>query len=233
MIFSVYFSSVSAQISITPSLVSSTGNYSTANGISISSSVGEIAVQTFFSSSKYLTQGFQQPSSDAISFTMNTLNSTCVDANNGYAEVLVKSGIAPIHFEWQPNGETTSYIKDMKPGIYSVKVTDKRGFSLIDTIKIGLDYDGECGLHIYNGISPNGDNHNDTWVIDGINTFAKNNVYIFNRWGNRVWEKDNYNNDDVVWEGKNLRDENLPQGTYFYIITVDQKKYKGWVELTR
>ena len=58
-------------------------------------------------------------------------------------------------------------------------------------------------------------------------------MYIFNRWGNRVWEKDNYNNDDVVWEGKNLRDENLPQGTYFYIITVDQKKYKGWVELTR
>ena len=222
-----------AQVSISQQLVGSTGNYSSANGILLSASVGEIAVQTFFSGSHYLTQGFQQPSAGGLSFTTNSLNSACLDADNGYAEVLVKSGLGPFQFNWQPGGETNSSIKNLKPGKYLVKVIDARGFSLTDTVSVFLDYDGTCGLHIYSGISPNGDNHNDTWVIDGISEFPNNNVYIFNRWGDKVWEENNYNNTDVVWDGSNLNNEQLPTGTYFYIVSVDKKKYKGWVELTR
>ena len=224
---------VNAQVSISSELISSTGNYSSGGGISLSSSVGEIAVQTFFSATHFLTQGFQQPGSGGLSFTTNSLNSACVDADNGYAEVLVKSGFGPFNFEWQPGGESTSNIKKLKPGKYFITVKDARGFSLSDSVLVGLDFEGACGLHIYSGISPNGDNMNDTWVIDGINEFPKNNVYIFNRWGDRVWENDNYNNTDVVWDGRNLKNEKLPEGTYFYQVSINNKKYKGWVELTR
>ena len=156
-----------------------------------------------------------------------------MDADNGYAEVVVQSGLGPFQFLWLPGNESTSNIKNLKPGKYSITVTDSRGFSLSDSVFVFLDFDGACGLHIYSGVSPNGDNLNDIWVIDGINEFPNNNVYIFNRWGDKVWEKNNYNNTDVIWDGTNMKNENLPTGTYFYIVSIDKKKYKGWVELTR
>lgn len=221
-----------AQVTLSNQLIGSSGNYSSGGGVLLSSSVGEIAVTTFFSSSNYLTQGFQQPSGAALSFTTNSLNSTCMDADNGYAEVAVKSGMGPFQYLWLPTSENTASIKNLKPGIYTVTVTDARGLSLTDTVSVLLDFEGACGLHIYSGFTPNGDNHNDTWVIDGINEFPSNHVFLFNRWGDKVWEKNNYNNADVVWDGTNMKNERLPDGTYFYIVSIDGKKYKGWVELT-
>ena len=38
---------------------------------------------------------------------------------------------------------------------------------------------------------------------------------VFNRWGNVVFEQLNYRND---WDGDNLQDEPLPNGTYFVIL---------------
>jgi gliding motility-associated-like protein len=224
---------VSAQIFITPQLISSTASYSEANGISLTSSVGEVAVQTFFSSNHYLTQGFQQPLANGLSITTSALNSACLGANNGFAEVQVKSGVAPFQFLWLPGNETSQTLKDLIPGKYIVRVTDARGFSLVDTVVIGLDFDGPCSLHIYTGITPNGDNQNDAWVVDGIEEFPVNHVIIFNRWGDTVWEKDNYNNTTVLWEGNNSKNEKLPDATYFYLLRIDKKVYKGWVELTR
>lgn len=45
-----------------PKVVASGGNFASNGGYSISSTVGESVVQTFYSSNFYLTQGFQQPS---------------------------------------------------------------------------------------------------------------------------------------------------------------------------
>jgi gliding motility-associated-like protein len=228
-----FYTKLNAQISISPQLISTTGNYSSAGGISLSASVGEAQVQTFFSSTHVLTQGFQQPGANSLSFTVNSLNATCVGANNGFAEVQLKSGRGPFSYLWQPGGATTADAKDLSPGQYVVEVKDARGFTLRDTILIALDFEGACGIHIYNGFTPNGDNRNDSWVIDGIEEFPNNNVYIFNRWGDKVWEQSNYDNSNVVWQGTNLKEEKLPDGTYFYLVSIDSKKYKGWVEITR
>lgn len=76
------------------------------------------------------------------------------------------------------------------------------------------------------GFSPNGDGTNDTYVIDPIlNTdpgrYPNNNFTIFNRWGNKVYEKAPYDNS---WSGESNVDntvgtENkLPVGTYYYIF---------------
>jgi gliding motility-associated-like protein len=224
---------LNAQITLSSQLIGATGNYSSNGNITLSASTGEVAIQTFFSNSHFLTQGFQQPNNDELSFSMNTLNATCADADNGYAEVQVKSGLGPFQYLWQPVLQSSQSIKNLAPGIYTVMVTDARGFSIIDTLTIGQDYEGACGLHIYSGLTPNGDNNNDFWIIDGIGEFPTNHVYLYNRWGDKVWEKNNYNNTDVVWDGKNMKNEHLPDGTYFYLLSIDNKKYKGWVELTR
>lgn len=87
-------------------------------------------------------------------------------------------------------------------------------------------------IHIYTGITPNSDGLNDTWIID--NAENKNcNVKIYNRWGDLVWQGNNYNNTDVVWKGDNRHNQPLPPATYFYVIVIHNKSYKGWVELTR
>lgn len=90
-------------------------------------------------------------------------------------------------------------------------------------------------LFFYTGITPDGDEINDTWIIDNISNYPENTVSIFNRWGNKVWNGNGYNNTTVVWDGTNNNKNPLPIGTYFYVVTKDGTKEpaKGWVELTK
>jgi gliding motility-associated-like protein len=85
-------------------------------------------------------------------------------------------------------------------------------------------------LVIHNVITPNGDGINDDWIIDGIEKFPDNTVLIFNRWGDKVRSYDHYNNTTQVWNGTNFQNQPLPDGTYYYIITIkDGGSRTGWV----
>ncbi|MCC7303651.1 MAG: gliding motility-associated C-terminal domain-containing protein [Bacteroidia bacterium] len=90
----------------------------------------------------------------------------------------------------------------------------------------------DTSAFIPNGITPNSDGFNDSWVIDGIDT-VRNTVYVFNRWGDLVWKASDYDNASVVWKGDNFNGDRLPVATYFYIISTPQKEFKGWIELLR
>ena len=67
------------------------------------------------------------------------------------------------------------------------------------------------------GFSPNNDGIDDAWIIKrpyGTNIAVK----IFNRWGNEVYSNANYQND---WKGKGISNfigEDIPEGTYYYIV---------------
>ena len=98
----------------------------------------------------------------------------------------------------------------------------------------------EKPFNIYNGISNNSDGVNDAFIIDGLP--AGNNVKIFNRWGVKVFETDEYGTDDNVFRGySNGRatiksSEKLPTGTYFYIINYQLngsfKTHSGYLYIT-
>ncbi len=88
-------------------------------------------------------------------------------------------------------------------------------------------------LKFYSGITPNKDGKNDNWQIDGITKFPDNSVSIFNRWGERVWQRTKYDNIEVVWDGTSHLGLILPDATYFYVIEAGGETYKGWVELTK
>ena len=98
------------------------------------------------------------------------------------------------------------------------------------TITVGTRKNTEECLVIYNVITPNGDGQNDTWVIDCIESFPLNKVSIFDRWGDKINEFENYNNSPVVWKGTNTKNEQVPDGTYYYVVAIkDGGSYKGWV----
>lgn len=90
-------------------------------------------------------------------------------------------------------------------------------------------------------ISPNGDGQNDVLDIENLHYYPENKLQVFNRWGNLVFEKDNYQNDwdgtANVDKGVNLLiggDNPLPSGTYFYILDLGVEgleNYVGYVQI--
>jgi len=92
------------------------------------------------------------------------------------------------------------------------------------------------------GFSPNGDGINDFWTIDGIESSPENTVFIYNRWGDLVFQIQGYNNQTSVFRGTannktQMGAGELPSGTYFFNIQVsgahNLKKLQGFLVIKR
>lgn len=74
---------------------------------------------------------------------------------------------------------------------------------------------------IANAITPNDDGKNDVFIIPEISMepekYPDNELIIFNRWGDIVYRSNPYFND---WRGTDKDGNELPQGTYYYQITL-------------
>ncbi len=91
---------------------------------------------------------------------------------------------------------------------------------------------------VWNGVSPNGDGLNDFFRLDNIDLLEpQNKVTIYNRWGDKVFEVDNYNNADQAkrFNGDSDNSKNLPSGVYFYKIVFGSgaPEMKGYLTLKR
>ena len=119
-----------------------------------------------------------------------------------------------------------------------IEVCDNGNPELCDTAIFNVNVTPEDDFFIPQGISPNGDDKNDKFVITGLDKYPKNKIFIFNRWGDKVFDAAPYNND---WNGVNkyglkIGGEELPSGTYFYVIDlgVEGKEIiKGYIYLSR
>nr|WP_299339839.1 gliding motility-associated C-terminal domain-containing protein [Allomuricauda sp.] len=88
-------------------------------------------------------------------------------------------------------------------------------------------------------LSPNGDGTNDFLVIEGMEESPNNSLRIFNRFGQKVYEKINYvdeftgmsNTGSLVFS----QDIGLPEGIYYYLVTLDDLglEYQGFLFLDR
>jgi large repetitive protein len=92
-------------------------------------------------------------------------------------------------------------------------------------------------IKIPEGFSPNSDGTNDAFVIEGIEFYPHNTLVIFNRWGNKVYEATPYENE---WKGTSsvglvLGGTDLPDGTYFYVLQLDEnaQPINGYIYLKR
>lgn len=106
------------------------------------------------------------------------------------------------------------------------------GYNVFTTARVDDSIVLPCStLTIYNAVSPNGDNKNDYFKIDGLTECSSDNtVEIYNRWGVKVFETNNYDSNGNVFRGYSegrttiSKDKMLPTGTYFYILNF---KYSG------
>ncbi|MFN8288312.1 MAG: Ig-like domain-containing protein [Chitinophagales bacterium] len=101
--------------------------------------------------------------------------------------------------------------------------------NLCDTAVIHIDIKCPDGLPEIGGFSPDGDGKNDALVFTGIENFAPVAIKVFNRYGRIVYQADDYQND---WKGI-YKEENVPDGTYFYTLEYNGKKQSHYVVIQR
>ncbi len=107
-------------------------------------------------------------------------------------------------------------------------------FNACDTAIVVVEV--ECDLEVFvpEGFSPNGDGVNDTFEILGLELYPDHRLTVFNRWGRKVFDAKNYQND---WDGRSqdgltLGNGILPEGTYFVVLDLGSsglKPIKGYV----
>jgi gliding motility-associated-like protein len=143
------------------------------------------------------------------------------------------------------SANATTYVWDFGDSQASVLANPTHVYAAAGTYTVKLTATNSCGsdtktqvltipeIEFFNGFSPNGDGQNDYWNIPILNYYPTNTVLIINRWGSELWKGINYNNKNIVWTGKNMNGEDLPDGTYYYIINYDNTEKRGWVFIKR
>ncbi|HLP51476.1 MAG TPA: Ig-like domain-containing protein [Chitinophagales bacterium] len=142
-----------------------------------------------------------------------------LDTNNSLGEVLLANG----EMEFSRNelgcgSETFGYLLCQMGGCDTGLVT----VTLTCPDKIFLP----------EGFSPDGDGINDKLVFTGLEYFSPASLKVFNRYGSIVYENSEYDNS---WQGTSLESGNpLPDGTYFYVLQLpDKKKYNSYLVINR
>jgi len=83
-----------------------------------------------------------------------------------------------------------------------------------------------CPPEIFNAVSPNNDELNETFYISGLrNIFLNFKLEIYNRWGKLIWTGDQNKPD---WDGRienGVGSDLAPGGTYFYILYLNDPDY--------
>ncbi len=130
----------------------------------------------------------------------------------GTATAFVMGGLEPYSYRWAPSGSMQPQLEDLKPGDYSLTVTDMNGCERVVVAEI-VDFD-EC-LNAKNIITPNGDGMNDIFTISCVESFPNPRLEVYSRWGQQVYVQDNYDN---TWEGTEVGGAELPEGVYFYVL---------------
>ncbi|RPG88066.1 MAG: hypothetical protein CBD69_001040 [Crocinitomicaceae bacterium TMED209] len=87
-----------------------------------------------------------------------------------------------------------------------------------------------CDTEIPNVFSPNGDSMNDFFRIPGIEGFPNSKLEIYNRWGNVIYQSNDYGGG---WDGR-INNEPVADGTYYYILRrSDGENFHGGLTITR
>ncbi len=151
------------------------------------------------------------------------------DMSDGVLSSNPSQGVAPYVFQWS-NGSNLTTLEQVSQGNYSLSVKDHKGCKY-DTI-----FSVDCRKKISSILTPDGNGKNDVWVVGYSNRFPNVKVFIYNRWGNLVYESPIPYEDN--WDGKSntIIDQNyVPTGTYFYQIfkTPASEPESGYIEVVK
>ncbi|PIB29897.1 Ig-like domain-containing protein [Maribacter sp. 4G9] len=134
----------------------------------------------------------------------------------------------------------------------TVTYTPREGFNGTDSFEYTVcDAEGNCDtatvsvlveeiislkVEVNQLLTPNGDGKNDFLFIRGTENIRQSTLKIFNRWGVSVYEGENYNNQNNVFDGRSRGrstlsvEDYLPSGVYFYIFNYTTLEGESFVD---
>ena len=184
----------------------------------------------------------QTPVVDSIRITIATYDAltsiasqdtTVCQGNPIQLSVIAGGGAGSYSYLWEDLITLTAFTGNTNVSInptidysvtYRVTVTDLCGNTSFDEVVVPLRKD--CDVIVPNIITPNGDGENQFLVFENLELFPNPKLAVFNRWGKKVFESDNYQN--------NWAPVDLNSGVYFFTLelgTIDPKK--GFFQLMK
>ncbi len=122
---------------------------------------------------------------------------------------------------------------------YQICLLQCTGLCDTATVRLIIEEEGICNLEKIDprvifpeGITPNGDGYNEALefkIVDKIGcptNYAQSDISIFNRWGDRVFYQEPYENG---WYGTTDDGKELPPGVYYYTLRVRRSGKKDYV----
>ena len=144
-------------------------------------------------------------------------------------------GIEPKSLTWS-NGATQDSIivSPDSTQYFTLQISDGCNQEIRDSTLVW----NQCPIENINVFTPNNDGVNDFFSPINLDDYPNPSVQIYNRWGNLVYENEDYQND---WTGTHYKSgDKLKEGVYFYIVDPESKKYNysstfinGYVHLIR
>jgi len=168
-----------------------------------------------------------------------TLTDSNIDINEDSITITMTD--TTINYEYAIDGssfQSENTFTNISEGTHTLYVQDSNG-CIIKSIDFNIAALVDEPI-IPNGFSPNNDNKNDWFNIQGLyDVYTNHKLEIYNRYGTLVFE----GNNTKKWFGtanKGLMhtDKVLPVGTYFYVLYLNEpntssKPYTGWVYLNK
>lgn len=168
-------------------------------------------------------------SDPVASFTNTPVSPQPLNTTVFFEDASTISGSTIASWEWifdelgTSNDSTPTWLFE-GPGFYDITLIVTTADGCVDSVRTVYNI-FPPDIAIPNVISPNGDNQNDFFVIDNIEYWS-NELVIFGRWGNKVYEVKNYVSQ---WKA-----DGLPDGTYYYVLKLsDKKEYSGHITVLR
>jgi gliding motility-associated-like protein len=224
-----------------PRITSAATQYSWSPTAGLSSSTVAQPTITITNNAQYVLTAYQGPCVRTATINITALQPPTVSAgpdvtmiNGDVIQLAATAG--PGTYLWTPaTGLSSATVlqpmaSPSQTQTYTLTATSPQG--CISTDKMTLTV-LDC-VSPMDAFTPNGDGINDKWLVNLRACYTRALVEVFNRYGNRVFRSENYQNDwDGRWEGKAL-----PDGTYYYVITLElingKKTYvKGNVSILR
>ncbi|MDQ3051846.1 MAG: gliding motility-associated C-terminal domain-containing protein [Bacteroidota bacterium] len=166
--------------------------------------------------------------SDSIEVIVKSIENASITSDRIICppEMVHLNATGGITYQWSPTTFMTfSNIPDpiVAPPVsttYSVLITNEWGCKTTLEVDITVACDS---LLIPNGFSPNDDGTNDGYVIDGIENYPGNKLWVYNRWGNLVFKAKDYDNswDGVCNVSGIYLGRKVPTGTYYFILDLN------------
>ncbi|HQW42006.1 MAG TPA: gliding motility-associated C-terminal domain-containing protein [Flavobacteriales bacterium] len=123
----------------------------------------------------------------------------------------------------------------LAPGTYTVALVVSNGGcsnSIVQQVEISSSGAPiPDAVIVPNVITPNGDGANDCFAPIGYEDSPECfDVQIFNRWGQELFHGQGSKS---CWTGDDMNGQQVPDGVYYYVLTVDRTEYHGNVQLLR